>query len=336
MKNNFYSVAYTAAGQSHLECCKGCEDSVYYANDRGDGVCAVALSDGAGSVSHAQEGSETTARVAAEFIRQFFYELYDMEDEDCERNLLLHVRRELFKKAKKIGCDISELSSTLLACGMDVNGRTILFHIGDGLIIGLFRNNSAYVLSAYDHKYMNVTNFCTSFDTKCRVSRSEQLAGVLMTSDGAETYLTDSRCELTLYGQMLMKKAFLASKESLSVEFAAFDERARIFGMNDDCSFITLTRTSSVPEVFCKLSQSEKKLILGRNCKNDLKIAELLSKIEKSGRLNIKTATRFLHTHKKRNTLRRLSALTENGALMYKNGYLMLCSEKEAVLCPEE
>lgn len=328
MNNKFYSVAYTAAGQSHLTYCKECEDSVYYAKDRGDGICAIALSDGAGSALYALEGAKTTARAAAEYLREYFDELYNMEDEECERDLLLHVRRELFKKAKKIGCDMSELSSTLLACGMDIKGRTLLFHIGDGLMIGLFKNNKARVLSAYEHKYMNVTNFCTSCDTKCQVNRSELLEGILMTSDGAENYLTNSKCELTLYGQMLMKKAFLASQENLRMEFAAFDEKIRILGMNDDCSFITLTRTSSIHDVFYKLSPSEKKLILGSYFKHDLKIAELLYEIEKTGSIDIRKATRFLHTHKRRNTLRRLSVLMENGALLYKNGYLVLSSKQ--------
>ena len=102
-KKIFHINSYKEIGESHLSCGKTCEDNVRTGIHPVTGVVAAVVCDGAGSCSHAREGSETTAAAALELLLAQFDELYEMTRPVFAGTLLGNIWKVLEEKAEELG-----------------------------------------------------------------------------------------------------------------------------------------------------------------------------------------------------------------------------------------
>ena len=331
--NRFAAIGYTAAGSAHVRCARACEDAVYYASDAAGNVTAAALSDGAGSVSQAQTGAAVTVQAASELISSRFDILWEMPPEKRRDAVLAHLRERLFDRAKEMGCDISDLSATLLAAAMHRDGRWMTLHIGDGLIAAMTKDAGCRLVSAYTHRYLNLTSFVTSLDTRCQsYSGNGNICGFLLTSDGAEPFLRSgfgdrpSDC-----AEVLLQMAFLLPQARVREELQSFDRMLRRSGVQDDISCLFLTDPVQTPHVFRQTDSTTRRLLGMTREKRRCHVRQrnaLLERVTAAGESGIPvgTAARLLHTHRKRYALRRLQSLIGTGLLRITNGRIILHS----------
>ena len=156
---------FRKTGLHHTLQHRPCED--HTAMRIGPGGCtAITLADGAGSYSKADTGAQITSAAAASYLAVHFAALWKMAPEDAAQHILHAVLHELAAEAAASGIDLKEYSSTLLAAAAVPDGRYLLFHVGDGALIGLNSSGTCRVLSRYEHDGpSNLTTFVTVPDT---------------------------------------------------------------------------------------------------------------------------------------------------------------------------
>ena len=123
---------------------------------------SISLSDGAGSYSNAAVGSETVSKLSAQLFANKFDLLYALDSETASNYIIKEVRSPLEEMAKLSGNDLLSYSATLLCVAFHPDGRYLVFHIGDGAIIGYDVNKGLKAVSIYQHDGpANQTTFVT-------------------------------------------------------------------------------------------------------------------------------------------------------------------------------
>ena len=193
-------------GVDHIHAKVPCQDNV--ATAAGNGVHAIALSDGGGSRKFSHIGSEYATRAAAELMVEKFDEYYSrMEDAAAggpkAEKIGLRLRLEILDTVlSAMRAQVNE-ERTLYDMGCTLqfaavkDGQFIAGHVGDGVIAALYQrgiNRRVEVLSHPENAGApNVTFFVTDHDAEAhlRLSHGEcrQLEGILMMSDGPEEVL---------------------------------------------------------------------------------------------------------------------------------------------------
>ena len=193
-------------GVDHIHAKVPCQDNV--ASAAGNGVHAIALSDGGGSRKFSHVGSAHATRAAAELLVAKFDEYYNrMEEAAAEgekaKKVALRLRLEILDAVLcAMRAQVTE-ERTLYDMGCTLqfaavkNGRYIAGHVGDGVIAALYQrglNRRVEVLSHPENGGgPNVTFFVTDHNAEehLRLTHGEcrQLEGIIMMSDGPEEVL---------------------------------------------------------------------------------------------------------------------------------------------------
>lgn len=195
MKN---SIAIQVRGYSHEATALPCQD-----------VCSVestphkawlALADGAGFSSLAQEGAKATVQ----HVKGLLWRIRKAGEKgltETEKDAFLtDIQFRLEVLAKEKSCEVGLLASTLLAVQV-WNGYYIAFHLGDGVIGCYHSDDSVSELSAPENgRYANQTWFTTSMDAKEHLrfyhGKLGNIQGFFAMSDGAANSLYDSQRHL--------------------------------------------------------------------------------------------------------------------------------------------
>lgn len=194
-------------GKYHINNNLPCQDRTFYLEE--NGVKVMSLADGAGSQPNSQIGAEIACKTICQLLADNFVEYlmyFEYEKEDPSKHFLnmkklsklitSHVVSKLKEKAVLMNVPLKELSSTLLFFAIKDN-RYIYGHIGDGVICGLYNDNNGQRLKlisdAENGAAANITFFITDPDAadhlRLGFGRIENLAGVIMSSDGAADVL---------------------------------------------------------------------------------------------------------------------------------------------------
>lgn len=192
--------AAKVAGRAHNAENTPCQDSTYTIYRRN--VCAIALSDGAGSAHLSQNGSELCARTLCAALCRHFNEIWDSSNEDATAKLLQTIHDRFAAKADELDAESQDLAATALAVAVSKN-RYIAIHLGDG-VIGVESTapdgeRRIDVLSAPDNgEHSNETFFVTSSSAlahtriyKGKISERPKstVSGFILMSDGPEAAL---------------------------------------------------------------------------------------------------------------------------------------------------
>ncbi len=193
-------------GVDHIHAGVPCQDNV--ASASGQGVHAIALSDGGGSRKFSHVGSAYATRAAAELLVEKFDEYYNRMEEaanggDKAKKVALRLRLEILDTVlSAMRSQVTE-ERTLYDMGCTLqfaavkNGRYIAGHVGDGVIAALYQRGLTRRVEVLSHPENgggpNVTFFVTDHNAEehLRLTHGEcrQLEGIIMMSDGPEEVL---------------------------------------------------------------------------------------------------------------------------------------------------
>lgn len=186
-------------GTSHQLQDLPCQDAV--SGRKGPSACAVALSDGAGSVYQSEKVSFAAAEAAADEFGTHYIEDFNLPEEILRERILRKTRDATREEAPAI-----EAACTLLVAAMwendgnypaiPGNRHLICCHLGDGYIFGIDRNDSVSVLSyPQNGDFVNETYFLSDWNATYRLhiirEYDTDLKGLLLCSDGTGVSLYD-------------------------------------------------------------------------------------------------------------------------------------------------
>lgn len=328
MKNNslFSAITYKETGLRHIKKGKGCEDNVYYTFSDKSGVKVITLSDGAGSYSNAAIGSELSSRIAGDFIAEKFDLLYDLDRETTGEFILHEILSTLNTLANKSGNDLLSYSATLLCAAFHPDGRYILFHVGDGAIVGLNMNNKCETISIYDHDGpANQATFVTVENTDFFLKKgvNEYISFVLM-SDGPEDFLVNE-LEVNPRVNLMIQLSFFVSESNMMEQLASLIRLLKEKGMGDDASFALLNDTRYTSVVFNSLNPELRATLfdLGsdigtKKLKTATDVLDIISLSENGA--TIKQIYRQLHVHSEKNAKKKIEFLIKMNLIERING----------------
>jgi hypothetical protein len=234
-------------GRSHEKSGTPCQDYVAARVQR-DFAC-VALADGAGSKTHSEQGARTVVKAVTRILSDRFDELWLLAADDPSQvsgQLLRCCLEALQHQAHRLGCQLSDLASTLLFVAHS-KGRYLAGHLGDGCIVHQEEGGQLVVLSHPENgEYANTTFFVTDAtdENRLRVYQGECTigAGFVVMSDGtAESlYRRSDRSPATAVGQVLSWNRTIPPSEMRAV-LGANLERTFSAKTVDDCSIGVLS-----------------------------------------------------------------------------------------------
>ena len=166
-----------------------CQD--YVNGYSSDGICVIALADGAGSYEKSGEAARIVVDAVIKDFAVNFDFWYSLESETFKTELISHCRN-----AVEIMSPDTCAACTLLVCASSDDDRTIIAHIGDGYIFGKRFDDEVQVISFPENgSEPNETFFVSDANAKdhLRVLRDgvSGYSGVMLCSDGASAALID-------------------------------------------------------------------------------------------------------------------------------------------------
>ena len=334
----FKTALYKKTGTSHLLRGKGCEDNVSGSYNGRNGVQAIALSDGAGSVKYAATGSEITSRTAAELLAKDFDIIYSLEDSIAADFILRGILRELYRKAEEDDGILYDYDATLLCCALHPDGRYLIFHVGDGSVVGLKKNGTCEAVSLYEHDGpVNHTTFVTVHNTEYNLikGKGDYISFMLM-SDGSSDLLTNKVfVSRNVVDQMQM--SFFLPRDAMCVELDALANMIQTErpDADDDMSFAILSDKRAAFSVLPFLPEEWQEDFLSmlsaegteKHKDREAKILELLDMFPDG--ISLAHMTRALRLHKPIITRRKVSSLISCGLIKYRKGFYTSANNTE-------
>lgn len=179
-------------GTMHLEDGTPCQDAcrIELIPWGGQLYLVSACSDGAGSASHAHEGS----KIACDsFIELAQADIASNSSEnwvarDWALSLCTQIQQRLIQRAQEIGVSLRELACTLLAAIISED-RAVFFQIGDGAMIVSINGHLRTVFWPQSGEFTNTTNFLSDSDfedTLCHIFSYSYVEELAAFTDGLE------------------------------------------------------------------------------------------------------------------------------------------------------
>lgn len=321
MENNttFRTVLFRKTGAMHIKDGKDCEDSVSRSYETQSGISVVALSDGAGSYAKAGIGSDITARSAAELLAQKFNLLYELDDDTASNYILREITAALRTEAERDGATLESYSATLLLAAMHPDGRYLIFHVGDGAVIGFTDKCESVALSLYDHAGLaNETTFVTVPDTEYRIFRgSGGFYAFSLMSDGPEEFMVNE-VEVSPRVTLMHQLAFALSEKNMEQQLNSMVELFNEMGMYDDASFALISDSRASSAVFHAMTPALRETLIGTSAgPKQARRQEVIIQILSAGTagVTVQEMTRQLHTHSPRITRKKMQPFMERGLI---------------------
>lgn len=224
-------VASKKTGQLHKDLGLPCQDAVVYFKQ--DGIGAIVLCDGAGSVENSEEVSNALAQYLPEYLTSHFCELDNISDEDAKLKLMEEVDRILRRE-----CPGKKADCTLLAVVESEQGKIIVFHIGDGLILEV-GSESKLISLPENGMFSNITYFLGDFNAMdhLRIYRIEKSNNdsIILCSDGISDSLYNALNDEIAIATYKMSDWLLEYDESYTEDLLsiALEEMFRIKTADD-------------------------------------------------------------------------------------------------------
>ena len=246
----------SVTGRGHVISNNPCQDKTFYVYK--NGVCVIALADGAGSARCSHFGAERAVQCISNILADQFYSFYEQSDPSVVRHeLLSRVVEELELVSKDIGCALQELASTLLSVAV-CGDKYLIVHLGDG-VIGYHDNGILKVASSPNNgEFCNSTVFTTSSaaEESIRLLKGtlrDGMKGFVLFSDGVESILyKHSKNEISQSLYPVFDD--LAQLDPSEVEKDLLETLEEIKGhTSDDCSIIVMSRIPDEKDASCDI-----------------------------------------------------------------------------------
>jgi hypothetical protein len=151
-------VRASVRGSVHKRAGTPCQDAASL-RVLGDTI-VIAISDGAGSASHSDQGASTAVAAALSFIEKILTDSVELNPETGVA-ILDSCRTALFELSKKLAIDVRELSCTLLFAVVQAN-CAFFGQLGDGAWILTYGSSLIPATWPVRGTYANETSFLTS------------------------------------------------------------------------------------------------------------------------------------------------------------------------------
>lgn len=251
------SVCCEVQGLGHQKSSTPCQDKTFSLTQ--NGIHIIALADGAGSAKLSHFGAECVVRSASALLARRFQDYLACEDgRQVKQEIVTQLRQDLQQQADLLGCELSDLASTLLLAAV-WEDWFILAHIGDG-VIGYLDRQQLKVASTPDNgEFSNETTFVTSRQAAASMrlfkGKLEEKSAFVLMSDGTEQSLYQKSSK-TLAGIVvkLMHRTCLINGEAMKRQLEEAFQLVILPNTQDDCSIAILARPSDTLSVFEELS----------------------------------------------------------------------------------
>jgi len=181
------------AGRYHKERNMANED---YASVAQNGqIAVVAIADGAGAIGNGGAAAKVVSEALKEELFKNFQEYYVSDGETARRRISLLINNLLTSYSKSKNIDPQSLACTIMVAAMDVKGRCICFHLGDGIILRHKKNHAAWdVVSSPRNGILSSTTYLTmncNLWSNLQFYRWKDLDhdSMLLLTDGASSHL---------------------------------------------------------------------------------------------------------------------------------------------------
>ena len=253
-------------GRQHLRTGLPCQDRVHSREE--NGVVSLALADGAGSVSHSQEGASLAVKSICQILCQQFDDLHQAPSPGAVKLAILPTLWEkLDERAKELEVPRKQLACTLLAVAMR-GDRYLLFHVGDG-VIAYQKAGKLHVASApHNGEFANTTTFLTSPNcaqaTRVLRGTQEAIEAFVLMSDGSEaTFYRRSKGVLSPQLSQVLACTHYFAPQSAEAYVEAVVQGICLPRTGDDCSLALLTRDGVGFPHWAHMTPREKARLLG-------------------------------------------------------------------------
>lgn len=198
MASGVKTAAVTVQGRAHLDTGTPCQDQT--ATLRENGVSAIVLADGAGSMAHSHLGARAVVDAVAALLCREFDTLYAAPDAGATARVLAVCSEAL----DTLAVPPFQAGSTLLFFALRAEGY-LAGHLGDG-VIGLYGGGVPAVLSPPENgENRNETWFTTSADAAAHL----RLYRGMLPPGGTALLMSDGAAEsLYIYGEARFSPAF--------------------------------------------------------------------------------------------------------------------------------
>lgn len=250
-------VARSQVGTSHQESGQPCQDSQsvrVHSTEAGE-VLVFVCSDGAGSASHSEIGSQLACERFIDLVIDYL-EPTDPAAQtlDRERAKLWAkvIRSDLESRALELSVESRELACTFLA-GIVRNEQAVFMQIGDGAIVVRQGEGLVPVFWPQSGEYINTTNFLTDAESEEKLEFTEmtQVDELAIFTDGLERLLLrfdDKSVHQQALVPMLnyLSDAATEQIQQIESELAGFLDSAQVNSRtDDDKTLILATRSPS-------------------------------------------------------------------------------------------
>jgi hypothetical protein len=226
-------LCHSEIGTSHLQTASPCQDSsqVEVVDTPLGEVLIFVCSDGAGSASHSQYGSEIACEQFLSLAKDFCFNRLNGLSELSVFDAKLwidSIRNSLKEKAVESELSIRQFACTLLA-GIISESESAFFQIGDGAIT--FADNGEFKAAFWPQsgEYINTTNFITELESSSKLEFGQfgRVNSLAVFSDGLERLMlkfdTRSVHEPALRPMLsMLKNASTDELPQLQIGLAAF------------------------------------------------------------------------------------------------------------------
>ena len=139
---------YTKIGAFHKE--RGAENEDAVRSASGSRYTVIALADGVSSCARAKEGAAAAADAVTSLYAENGAVFFGSDTQSLKRITMSHAVYHVKEKAKQIGCDVADCSSTLSSAVYDRKKNKILyFNVGDAVILGVKKDSLRVLAQPY-------------------------------------------------------------------------------------------------------------------------------------------------------------------------------------------
>lgn len=192
-----HSMFFSRTGRYHSN--QGMQNEDYCQIRNAEHLTIAVLADGAGCFEAGQIAAQLLVPEVVEWLASTFLEQYYCESMTV-RARLVHLITKLFRNyAEEHSIDPKELACTLIAVAVDSQGRGLVLHLGDGIILRQRDQDGCCSVVSTPENGLTVnatylTMNCNMFE-HCRFYRLQETGPfrLLAMTDGAAAHLVDRR-----------------------------------------------------------------------------------------------------------------------------------------------
>lgn len=161
-------------------------------------VLSVCLCDGMGSASRGGLGAQVVSKAVSRWIARAFGRIYTAQEDQVVAQAAALVEQRIGRWTNRLGGEMSDYATTLVAIGVQSEHRWLAINVGDGAIAAREGERLRLVCGPQTGEFANATFSATSLATHgqytlARGTLESTTTGFVLFTDGVQRVLLDPR-----------------------------------------------------------------------------------------------------------------------------------------------